>query len=167
MGLYLAKKINYNLASLYLFKYALSELNSFKARVRNQENVINHPDWNNYIKTPEFANSFKIVDSLLAQFSKVFETYYNNLIAPLSNKPDIVQGITSNLGSGPLAPINPEILIYELKNNWIAKLGNSPEEYFTKVEVLVVIELLRGSNLSLDFCALEMMKKSATIQQIV
>lgn len=107
------------------------------------------------------------MDSLLAQFSKVFETYYNNLIAPLSNKPEIVQGITSNLGNGPLAQINPEILIYELKNNWIAKLGNSPEEYFTKLEVLVVIELLRGSNLSLDFCALEMMKKSATIQQIV
>lgn len=35
VGLYLAKKINFNLASLYLFKYALSELNSFKARVRN------------------------------------------------------------------------------------------------------------------------------------
>jgi hypothetical protein len=133
VGLYLAKKINYNLASLYLFKYAFSELSSFKARVRSEENVINHPEWNIFIKTPEFANTFRIVDSLLAQFSKVFESYYNNLIAPLSQKPEIVQGITGNLGNGPLAPINPEIPIYELKHNWIAKLGTSPEDYFTKL----------------------------------
>ncbi len=95
--------------------------------------MINHPDWANFVKTPEFANSFRIVDSLLAQFSKVFETYYNSIIAPIAHQQEIVQGITSNLGNGPLAPINPDIPVYELKNNWIAKLGNSPEEYFTKI----------------------------------
>lgn len=71
---------------------------------------------------------------MLAQFSKVFESYFNNsIIIPLANKPDIIKGIASNLGNGPLASINPEIPIYELKNNWIAKLGNTPEEYFTKI----------------------------------
>lgn len=41
-------------------------------------------------------------------------------------RPDIVNGIVSNLGNGPLALINPAIPIYELTNNWLAKLGNSP-----------------------------------------
>lgn len=168
VGLYLAKKANFNLASLYLFKYAFSELSAFKGRARAKENVINHSEWANFTSTPEFENCFTIIDRLLAQFSKVFEGYYNSIIGPISQaRPDVAQGVTSNLGSGPLAPINPEIPIYELKTNWIGKLGNTPEDYFTKMEILVVIELLRGTPLSIDFCALELMKKSATVQQIV
>jgi hypothetical protein len=66
----------------------------------------------------------------------------------------VAKGVTSNLGNGPLAAINPEIPIYELKNNWLAKLGNSPEEYFTRVEILVVMELLQGKPIAIDFCAL-------------
>lgn len=72
VGLYLAKKSNFNLASLYLFKYAFSELSAFKARVKASENVINHPDWAAFTATLEFANSFAMIDRLLAQFSKVF-----------------------------------------------------------------------------------------------
>lgn len=56
--------------------------------------------------------------------------------------PQVAQGIASNLGSSPLAPISPEIPIYELKNNWLTNLGNTPEEYFTKVEIMVVMALL-------------------------
>jgi hypothetical protein len=41
--------------------------------------------------------------------------------------PQVVQGINSNLGNGPYAPINTAIPIYELKNNWINKLGTSSE----------------------------------------
>jgi hypothetical protein len=46
-------------------------------------------------------------------------------------------------------------------------LGNSPEEYFTKVEIMVVISLLQRKVLDLDFTAIEMMKKSATMAEIV
>lgn len=35
------------------------------------------------------------------------------------------------------------------------------------MEILVVMELLKGKAIPLDFCALELMKKSATVQQIV
>jgi hypothetical protein len=41
-------------------------------------------------------------------------------------RPDIVNGIVSNLGNGPFALINPAIPIYELKTNWLPKLGTSP-----------------------------------------
>lgn len=168
VGLYLAKKSNFNLASLYLFKFAYSELAAFRERAKRQENVINHPDWPNFINTQEFANSFGIIDRLLAQFSKVFESYFNSVIGPISQqRPDVAQGVTSNLGSGPLAPINPEIPIYELKNSWLARLGNTPEEYFVRMEILVVLEILKGQPPAIDFCALELMKKSATVQQIV
>ena len=127
VGLYLAKKSNFNLASLYLFKYAYSELSAFKARAKAQENVINHPDWAAFTATQEFAKSFNIIDGLLAQFSKIFESYFNSVIGPISQqRPDVAQGVTSNLGNGPLAPLNPEIPLYELKNNWLARLGNSP-----------------------------------------
>lgn len=34
--MYLGKKHNSNLASLYLFKYCLSELNAFKLKAQNQ-----------------------------------------------------------------------------------------------------------------------------------
>ena len=28
------------------------------------------------------------------------------------NRPDVAQGITSNLGNGPMAPMNPEVILY-------------------------------------------------------
>jgi len=43
-------------------------------------------------------------------------------------------------------------------------LGNSPEEYFTKIEIMVVIALLQKKLLDIDFSAVEMMKKSATME---
>jgi hypothetical protein len=46
-------------------------------------------------------------------------------------------------------------------------LGNSPEEYFTKIEVMVVIALLQKKLLDIDFSAVEMMKKSATMEEMV
>lgn len=108
VGLYLAKKSNFNLASLYLFKFAYSELALFRERAKKGENVINHPDWVTFITTQEYTNSFAIIDRLLTQFSKVFESYFNSVIGPISQqRPDVAQGVTSNLGSGPLAPINP------------------------------------------------------------
>lgn len=36
LGIYLGKKHNMNLASLYLFKYSLSELNNLKIRAQNK-----------------------------------------------------------------------------------------------------------------------------------
>lgn len=35
------------------------------------------------------------------------------------------------------------------------------------MEILVVLEILKGQPPAIDFCALELMKKSCTIQQIV
>lgn len=52
VGLYLAKKSNYNLASLYLFKFAFAELSAFKGRARAKENVIGHSDWSTFTNTP-------------------------------------------------------------------------------------------------------------------
>ena len=47
--------------------------------------------------------------------------------------PDVANGINSNLGNSPYAPIDPNIPIYELKNNWLPNLGNSPEDYLIKI----------------------------------
>lgn len=43
-----------------------------------------------------------------------------------SQMPQVAQGIASNLGNSPTVSINPQIPIYELKNNWLAKLGSTP-----------------------------------------
>lgn len=40
VGVILAKKMSVNLASLYLFKYCLSELNLIKSRISNGQNII-------------------------------------------------------------------------------------------------------------------------------
>jgi hypothetical protein len=52
VGVILAKKMSLNLASLYLFKYCLSELNMIKTRLSNGQNIVEHPDWNEFIQTP-------------------------------------------------------------------------------------------------------------------
>lgn len=72
LGLYLAKKKNTNLASLYLFKYCFSEISALKNLLNNRVNVINHGDWGAFVQTPEFANSFKIIDNLIAKSQKAF-----------------------------------------------------------------------------------------------
>lgn len=54
LGMYLAKKQNFNLSSLYLFKYAFSELSALKNKATNRQNMIDHPDWDNFSKTGEF-----------------------------------------------------------------------------------------------------------------
>lgn len=41
--------------------------------------------------------------------------------------PQVAQGIASNLGGSPFAPIAPDIPIYELQTNWLTALGNTPE----------------------------------------
>jgi len=69
------------------------------------------------------------VEKLFNETQKAFETYYGQLMNIIANQlgPQVVQGINSNLGNGPYAPINTAIPIYELKNNWINKLGTSSE----------------------------------------
>lgn len=68
-----------------------------------------------FSKTPEFNNSFKILDNILANVQKAFEYYYTNVMGMLSQQyPQVAQGIASNLGSSPYAPIAPGIPIYEL-----------------------------------------------------
>lgn len=58
---------------------------------------------------------------------KAFEYYYTNVMGMLSQQyPQVAQGIASNLGGSPYAPIVPDIPIYELQNNWLKGLGNSP-----------------------------------------
>ena len=81
--------------------------------------------------------------------------------------PQVAQGIASNLGTSPFAPIDPQIAVYELKNNWLTSLGNTAEEYFTKVEVMVIISLLEKKYLDIDFTTVEIMKKSATVEEMV
>lgn len=108
------------------------------------------------------------MDNILANVQKSFEYYYTKVMAMVSQQyPQVAQGIASNLGTSPFAPISPDIPIYELKNNWLTILGNSPEEYFTKVEIMVVINLLQKKVLDVDFTAVEMMKKTATIEEMV
>ena len=99
-----------------------------------RQNLINHPEWNEFTQSAEFANSFKIIDNILANVQKSFEYYYTKVMAMVSQQyPQVAQGIASNLGTSPFAPISPDIPIYELQNNWLTSLGNSPEDYFTKV----------------------------------
>lgn len=128
VALYLGKKKNSNLATLYLLKYCLAELNQVKKNAEQRQNVIGHPDWPSFVQTPEFAGSFKIIDNIIGQVQQGFEYYYTAVLGMLSQQyPQVAQGITSNLGTSPFAPINPEIPIYELQNNWLGQLGNSPE----------------------------------------
>jgi hypothetical protein len=55
------------------------------------------------------------LDNILANVQKAFEYYYTNVMAMLSQQyPQVAQGIASNLGSSPNAPIAPGIPIYEL-----------------------------------------------------
>jgi hypothetical protein len=168
VAIYLGKKNNSNLASLYLLKFVLAEVHRVRKEAEQRQNVINHGEWNLFVQTPEFANSFKILDNIGSNVQKAFEFYYTQVMGLISQQfPQVAQGITSNLGSSPYAPIAPEIPIYELQNNWLSTLGNSPEEYFTKIEIMVVISLLQKKVLDLDFTAVEMMKKSATMEEIV
>jgi hypothetical protein len=86
IGIYLAKKKNTNLASLYLFKYCFSEISALKTLLANRVNVINHEDWGAYVQTTEFTNSFKIIENLIAKSQKAFESYYSSIIGPISQK---------------------------------------------------------------------------------
>lgn len=52
LGMFLARKQNNNLATLYLFKYCYSELAALKNLVVNRVNVINHGDWGAFVQTP-------------------------------------------------------------------------------------------------------------------
>ena len=52
VGLFLARKQNNNLATLYLIKYCYSELAALKNLVVNRVNVINHGDWGAFVQTP-------------------------------------------------------------------------------------------------------------------
>lgn len=65
VAIYLGKKNNSNLATLYLLKYCLSELSQVKKLVQEGNNIINHPEWPQFVKTPEFAGSFKLIDNIL------------------------------------------------------------------------------------------------------
>lgn len=169
LGVHLAKKSPNNLASLYLFKYVFAEINIIKGRVQQRENVINnHPDWNQFTNQPEFGASFALIDRLCGQFGSTFENYYTSVIGLLAqSRPDVAQGITSNLGNGPTAPINSEIVIYELRSKWMSGLGTSPEDYFTKIQIMVALVLLEKKPIDLDFTAVERMKTSATVQDMV
>jgi len=67
-----------------------------------------------------------LIDSLIANAQKAFEAYYSTVINLIAQQyPQVAQGITSNLGNGPLAQISPQIPIYELKTSWLSKLGSS------------------------------------------
>lgn len=52
VGVILAKKMSLNLASLYLFKYCLSELYLIKTKLSNGQNIIEHSEWVSFIQTP-------------------------------------------------------------------------------------------------------------------
>lgn len=54
-----------------------------------------------------------------------------------------------------------------MKTNWLPNLGNSPEDYMVKMELLVVISLLQKHILDLDFTAIEMLKRTATMAEMV
>jgi hypothetical protein len=72
IALALARIQNNNLATLYLLKYCFAEINALKTLLSNRVNVINHGEWDNFVKTTDFANSFKIVDNLIATTQKAF-----------------------------------------------------------------------------------------------
>jgi hypothetical protein len=47
-AIYLGKKNQANLATLYLLKYCVAELNRIKREGEQKQNLINHPDWHNF-----------------------------------------------------------------------------------------------------------------------
>lgn len=83
----------------------------------------------------------------------MFEDVYNIIMQTVASNmgPQVAQGICDNLGGGPYAKMNPAIAIYEMKNNWMPKLGNSPEDYLTKLELTITTALLDRVPLDLDF----------------
>ncbi|MCB0369724.1 MAG: hypothetical protein KDD45_09860 [Bdellovibrionales bacterium] len=113
VAIYLGKKNSSNLATLYLLKYCLAELSRVRKEAEQRQNVINHPEWNEFVQSTEFGNSFKVADNILANVQKAFEFYYTRVMGMVSQQyPQVAQGIASNLGTSPLAPINPSIPIY-------------------------------------------------------
>ena len=52
VAVYLGKKKNSNLATLYLLKYVLAELSQLKKMVEQRQNIIDHPDWPAFVQTP-------------------------------------------------------------------------------------------------------------------
>ena len=51
VAVYLGKKNTSNLATLYLLKYCIAELNRIKREVSQNVNVVSHPDWPNFVQT--------------------------------------------------------------------------------------------------------------------
>ena len=51
VAIYLGKKNNSNLATLYLLKYVLAEMSQFKKMASERQNVIGHPEWNEFTQT--------------------------------------------------------------------------------------------------------------------
>lgn len=127
VAVYLGKKNSSNLATLYMLKYVLSEMNRVKRELELRQNVIGHKEWPEFVKSQEFSSSGRIIDGVLTNVQQAFEYYYTKVMGFLSQQyPQVAQGVASNLGSGPFAPIAAEIPIYELKNSWLTNLGNSP-----------------------------------------
>lgn len=126
LAMSLGKRNKNNLATLYLLKHCLAELANLKKKVEQRENVIFHDGWGEFVQTPEFANSFKIIDNLVGSVRNAFEYYYTKVMGMLSQQyPEVAQGINSNLGNSPFAPIDPQIPTYELKNNWLPQLNKN------------------------------------------
>lgn len=105
---------------------------------------------------------------MLSNMKNTFEAYYGGVMQRIGQQhPEVIQGINSNLGSSLISPIDPNIPIYFLKDNWLSVLDASvPEQYLIKIEIIVVISLLQKQILDLDFSAIERMKKSMTMAEM-
>lgn len=74
----------------------------------------------------------------------------------------VANGIQQNLGKGPYDQIKPEIICYELENNWFKWLqqNKSPETHLLGLELIVALHIYRSKPLDFDFTAYEMQKGS-------
>lgn len=124
LGVIFAKYDQFNLASLYIFKYNLGELARLRHLYNNRENILGHPDWSKFCQSTDYNNLYELMEKVISQNENCFENSFNTTIPIIQQRygPTVSEGICKNLGTGPMAQINPKMPEHEIKTNWLPRL---------------------------------------------
>ena len=111
----------------------------------------------------------KMLDQMIQVNESNFENLFNTIL-PMVNERyggQVASGIQQNLGKGPYDKINPAIIVYEIKQNWLPKLSQNktPENYCLSLECFMAMGIYEQKNLDFDFVSLEFTKKSLGIKE--
>lgn len=110
----LAKQDPYNLASLYIYKHALGEMEDLREKLASRQNVINHSQWNSFCNSHDYDKSCNLLKAVMKGCESTFENSFNTILPMVQNRygPQVAEGIQQNLGHGPYARINSKIIAH-------------------------------------------------------